>query len=482
MMTLHHTTKHSPPEPALTIKNLNKVYKLYDKHIDRLKESIHPLGKQYHRRFSALKNVSLEIYKGEILGIIGRNGAGKSTLLSIIAGVTTPTSGEVQTRRRVSALLGLGTGFNPELTGIENIYLNGTLHGYTKEQIDAKLESILNFADIGRFVYQPIKIYSSGMLARLGFSVAINIDPEILIIDEVLAVGDELFRRKCYAKIENFVEEGKTILFVTHGVNTVNQLCTRAIFLDEGELILEGPSKLVTIYYEKFLYAKQRERSKIRDEIIRLNRDEEKKRLYAEQVLKTSGVKEAEYAEKPKPERKPKILQQAILFSGFESKSKVLQKNADIDIYDIYISTPEGTKVNCLVSGDEYYFHYKVRFNTTVENFAFSWAIKNEKGIVLSGVRYPGQKGTMPRASADDVYGLTWSFQNTMLEGIYYIDIGIPRLVEGVREILVASYDVMAFKVQKPPVDDESEHGWAILSLDQKIISVETLSASDSGA
>jgi lipopolysaccharide transport system ATP-binding protein len=468
-----------PPsqQTAISITNLTKVYKLYDKNIDRLKESIHPLGKQYHRKFSALNDVSLEVRTGEVLGIIGKNGAGKSTLLNIIAGVTTPTRGDLETRGKVTALLGLGTGFNPELTGVENIYLNGTLQGYTKEQMDAKMEDILAFADIGSFAYQPIKIYSSGMQARLGFAVAIHVDPEILIIDEVLAVGDELFRRKCYAKIESFMEEGKTILFVTHGVSTVNELCTRAILMDQGELILEGPPKLVTIHYMKYLYAKPADRARTREEIILLNRDSDRKKAFAAEVEKKSVKEAAESEAAPKPAPEPELpRQKAIFLSGFESKSKVIQKAADINIENIHLSTLVGKKVNCLAYGEEYYLNYKVRFGTDMNNFAFSWALKNEKGIVLSGTRYPGRKAVLKKARAGDVFSMKWRFRNTLLEGVYYIDIGIPRLVAGEKRALVACFDILAFKVQKPEHDEQAEFNWGIFKMNQRMEKLEILS------
>ncbi len=472
------TKQYISQELAVSVRNLTKVYKLYDKHIDRIKESINPFGKQYHRKFSALKNVSIEIKKGEVLGIVGQNGAGKSTLLNIIAGVLTPSVGHVITRGKATALLGLGAGFNPILTGIENIYLNGTIQGYSKEEMDAKLSDILSFADIGDFADQPIKIYSAGMQARLAFAVAINIDPEILIVDEVLAVGDELFRRKCYAKIESFMDQGKTILFVTHNIGPVNELCTRAIFLDRGELILEGPPKLVTIYYQKFLYAKPKDRMRVRDEIILLNQDEEKKKdfiIEIEEQERKKVVKEKE--DVVKAEEKAQVSKQkAFYLPGFESKSKVLQRNADIDVYDIHISTLDGKRVNCLVFDEEYFLNYKVRFNEEIENFAFSWAFKNEKGLVLSGIRYPGQKGTIDKAAPNEIYLLKWKFRCTLLQGIYYIDIGIPKLVGGVREILLANYDIMAFKVEKSEHDEKGEFTWAIFNMEQKIETIEILS------
>ncbi len=198
---------------AISIQNISKVYKLYSRHVDLLKEFLNPFGKRYHQDFYALKNVSFEVKKGETVGIIGKNGSGKSTILQIIAGVLTPTNGNVIVNGKVSALLELGTGFNSELTGIENIYFSGMVMGYSEEEIDAKIDNILSFADIGDFVYQPVKTYSSGMYVRLAFSVAINVDPDILIIDEALAVGDIRFTQKCFRKIDEFREKKKNNSF-----------------------------------------------------------------------------------------------------------------------------------------------------------------------------------------------------------------------------------------------------------------------------
>lgn len=236
-------------EIAIKVENLSKVYRLYDKPTDRLKESIHPMRKKYHKDFYALNDVSFEVKKGETVGIIGKNGSGKSTLLKIITGVLTPSSGNVIVNGRVSALLELGAGFNPEYTGIENIYLNGTLMGYSKEEMGTKVQDIIDFADIGDFVYQPVKMYSSGMFARLAFAVAINIDPEILIVDEALSVGDAAFQAKCFRKFNEFKKNGKTILFVTHSMDTIIKYCSSGIVLNDGKKIEEGlPNKMVDVY------------------------------------------------------------------------------------------------------------------------------------------------------------------------------------------------------------------------------------------
>lgn len=233
----------------LEVANLTKIYKLYSSPKDRLKESISITNKKYHKDFFALKNISFEIKKGESFGLIGKNGSGKSTLLKLITGVLTPTSGKIKSFGKIAALLELGAGFNPELTGIENIYLNGTLSGATKAEIDTKLTDIINFADIGDFINQPVKVYSSGMFARLAFSVAINIDPDILIVDEALSVGDIKFQQKCLRKMKTFQESNKTIIFVSHDITSIENLCNKALWLDNGTIASIGNSKEVCQKY-----------------------------------------------------------------------------------------------------------------------------------------------------------------------------------------------------------------------------------------
>lgn len=237
---------------AIRIKNLTKNYKLYERPIDRLKESLHPFRKSYHHDFKALDNVSLEIIKGQTIGIIGKNGSGKSTLLKILTGVLSPTSGSVEVFGRVAALLELGAGFNPELTGYENIFLNGSLMGYSEKEMHSKVDSILEFADIGEFIHQPVKMYSSGMFARLAFATAINVDPDILIVDEALSVGDVFFQAKCYHYFQRLQEKGKTVLFVTHSLEAITRNCTKAFCLDKGRLMFVGEPAEVVDFYKKF--------------------------------------------------------------------------------------------------------------------------------------------------------------------------------------------------------------------------------------
>lgn len=223
---------------AIQVKNLDKVYKLYDKPSDRMKEALGLSKKKKYKEHHALDQVNLTIYQGETVGIIGTNGSGKSTILKIITGVLNPSGGKVTVNGRISALLELGAGFNMEYNGIENVYLNGTMIGFSEKEIDEKMDAILEFADIGDYVYQPVKTYSSGMFVRLAFAVAINIEPEILIVDEALSVGDVFFQAKCYHKFEEFKEMGKTILFVSHDLSSISKYCDRVVLLNQGVKLL----------------------------------------------------------------------------------------------------------------------------------------------------------------------------------------------------------------------------------------------------
>jgi len=238
---------------SIRAQNLAKVYRLYSSAIDRLKESIHPFRKKYSREFYALNDINFELRKGETLGVIGRNGSGKSTLLKIIAGVLTPTSGNFSVDGKVSALLELGTGFNPELTGIENIYFSGTIMGFTKAEMDVKVVDILSFADIGKFVYQPVKTYSSGMFVRLAFAVAISVDPEVLIIDEALSVGDMRFSMKCLRKMKELMTRGTSVILVSHDMASVMNFCGEVIWLHDGKIFQKGNPKRITTNYANYM-------------------------------------------------------------------------------------------------------------------------------------------------------------------------------------------------------------------------------------
>ena len=252
---------------AIQVSGVSKKYKLYTNNQHRVWEAL--LRKQYHREFYALKNINLSVKKGEILGIIGRNGSGKSTLLKIISGILTPTTGQVHVNGKVVPLLELGSGLHPDFTGVENIFFYTAILGYPKKEITGKVDEIIEFADIGDHIDQPMRTYSSGMKSRLAFSVSVNIDPDILILDEILSVGDGVFSKKSNEKLMQFFHKQKTILFVSHATNSVKEICSRVIILDRGEIIMDGDNKTVTDMYEKLIRAKK-ERAKVREEIFKI--------------------------------------------------------------------------------------------------------------------------------------------------------------------------------------------------------------------
>jgi len=239
-------------EPQIILKKVSKKYKLYSNKTDRLKEALNPFGSSKHKEFFAIRNLNLEIQRGEIVGIIGRNGSGKSTLLKMVAGITQPTYGTIKVRDNVVPLIELGAGFHPSLTGRENIFFYTTLLGYEKSEVKKIMDEVIEFAEIGEFIDQPLKSYSSGMTARLAFSVSVYIDPDILIVDEVLAVGDEYFKEKSLTKMHELFKSGRTILFVSHAAQTIEELCTRAILLNKGEILYHGDPGDVVKYYREY--------------------------------------------------------------------------------------------------------------------------------------------------------------------------------------------------------------------------------------
>ena len=245
---------------SVEVNDLSKVYHLYNKSSDRLRETFSIKKKKYSKDHYALKNINLSIKHGESVGIVGTNGSGKSTLLKLITGVVTPTTGEIKTEGKIAALLELGAGFNPEYTGIENIYLNGTMMGYTEEEMEKRVPAIVDFADIGEFIYQPVKSYSSGMFA---FAVSINVEPDILIVDEALSVGDTRFQVKCIDKMRELQESGTTILFVTHAIEQIKRFCTRAIWIKNGEVVEDGEASQVVDLYDNFMKYGERKIEKV---------------------------------------------------------------------------------------------------------------------------------------------------------------------------------------------------------------------------
>ncbi len=380
-------------DPVIKVENVSKIYKLYDKPIDRLKEAINPFGKKCHKEFYALNNVTFDVRKGETIGIIGKNGSGKSTLLQVITGVLTPTSGTVYANGKISALLELGAGFNPELTGIENIYLNGIIKGYCKEEMDIRLDKIISFADIGEYIYQPVKTYSSGMFARVAFAVAINVNPDILIIDEALSVGDMQFQEKSINRMKKFKEHEKSILFVTHSLPSIRNFCDRAIWLDKGKIKMDGTADIVCSSYQS--YIKQKEELIQINEINDFNREISKIYIKNVKTDKSSYKIDDEINIDIELEFKEKIVDYGVSIIVYNSSGKMvtLFNTVRDDIYfenildEIRLSIPENDFVQ-----DTYYISAFISdemamFPYNKKEFIASFSVetkKNKRGIPIA--------------------------------------------------------------------------------------------------
>lgn len=397
---------------AIKLQNISKVYKLYNKPIDRLKESIHPFKKKYHKDFYALRNINLEINKGEVLGIVGVNGAGKSTLLKIIAGVMTPTTGRVQIHGKVNAILELGSSLKPEMTGRENIRLNLQINGINQD-MEKITKEIIEFADIGEYIEQPIKTYSSGMIARLGFGIATSMNPDVLIVDEVLAVGDAIFARKCYGRIEKLFKDGKTVIFVSHSLQSVIEFCSRVVLLYDREIILDEEPKYVTDFYQKLIFSKKQE--KVLEEMragINVNHD--------------SDLREVE-------DELSKVIVESDKYYMPELKSSPVEtKNYDVDIFDAMILDSGRKKVNVLRTGNKYTYQYCVRFNDDYFNVGFGTQIKTIKGLIINYVRTEDNRDMLKRSvKAGSEYIFKIDFTCTLLEGSYFFNAGVSVHNEG---------------------------------------------------
>ncbi len=396
-------------EYAIKVNNLTKVYKLYEKPIDRLKEALNPFGKKYHKDFYALKNVSFKVKKGETVGIIGKNGAGKSTLLKIITGVLTPTSGNVEVNGKIASLLELGAGFNPEMTGIENIYLQGTIMGFSKEEIDKKVEDIISFADIGDYIYQPVKTYSSGMFARLAFATAINVEPDILIVDEALSVGDMAFQVKCFKKFQDFKEKGKTILFVTHALDTVIRYCSKGIVIDNGEKVFEGNSKLAVDTFKKVL----------------------------------SG----DFYKKEK-KKKTEIPKNKLLKSFFKQHKDIdIYGNAKAEIIDYGILDEDGNPTSILEYNRPFQIVMKIRFNETIIEPIFAFTIKDIKGLEITGTNTRMKYVPTGTFEKDQTVTVIFKQKANLQIGKYTLSLGCVNLNENGVEVYNRIYDAILFEV-----------------------------------
>lgn len=378
--------------------------------MDRLKESLGLSHKKKYKEHFALNDVSFQVHRGETVGIIGTNGSGKSTILKIITGVLNPTGGTVQVNGRISALLELGAGFNQEYSGIENVYLNGTMIGFSREEIDAKLDEILRFADIGDFVYQPVKTYSSGMFVRLAFAIAINIDPEILIVDEALSVGDVFFQAKCYRKFEEFKEMGKTILFVSHDLSSIGKYCDRVVLLNNGVKLAEGGAKEIVNLYRKVLVNQYDE-----------NGSQEEEKTQEDQELHTDTVM------KEKLNLNPEVL---------EYGSKLAE------ITDFAILDDGGNITNLIEKGQTFSVKMRVQFQDDISEPIFAFTIKDLKGTEITGTNTMYEGSPVKPKKTGDVQEIVFTQVMNLEAGEYMLCLGCTGYREGEFTVFHRLYDV----------------------------------------
>ncbi len=394
---------------AIKVTDVEKIYKLYDKSSDRVKEALGLTRKSRHRDHYALKGVNMEIQQGECVGIIGTNGSGKSTILKIITGVLTPSSGEVLVNGRISALLELGAGFNMEYSGIENIYLNGTMIGFSEKEIDEKMQDILDFADIGDYVYQPVKTYSSGMFVRLAFAVAINIEPEILIVDEALSVGDVFFQAKCYHKFEEFKNMGKTIVFVSHDLSSISKYCDRVILLNKGVKLGEGSPREMIDTYKRVLVG-QYELPDENNETTNLLQDEEIREKARGKKSSAAVLEGASLEEKEALGLNPELLEYGT-------------KKAEIQEY--YLTDERGMKITAVIKGQEYTIHMKVLFQEDCPAPIFAYTIKNIRGTEITGTNTMVEKAFLEPVKAGTEKEISFKQRMNLQGGEYLLSLGV---------------------------------------------------------
>ena len=395
---------------------LSKVYKIYERDIDRLKETFHPFNKRYSRDFFALKDVSFQIRRGENVGLVGNNGAGKSTLLKIITGVLTPTSGSIAVTGRIASLLELGAGFNPDLTGVENIFMNGLLMGQSREIMDAKVDDIIAFADIGDFVNQPVKTYSSGMFARLAFAVNAFVEPDILIIDEALSVGDAFFQSKCMDKMRSMIRGGVTVIFVSHDTFAVKNLCQRAFLLQAGEIVMDASAKDVVETYRNMMIDSRRDSANVKSDSLKnflATIKQNQPAAVAEQTL-------------------PVIDENLTVGKKTFDKNAAYRRtqNGRASFVNVQLLDIGGTPISEVVFEQEVVLRMVIEFHSDVDCLGFGYHIRNATGIdlVYTDSRFDGMKVIFD-AKAGEAYVVDWRFKVALRGELYDIAcvISIPN-------------------------------------------------------
>lgn len=452
-------------EPVIHAAGLGKAYAIFERPEHRLKQMLLGRWRTYYRHFWALQNVDLSIKQGETWGIIGRNGSGKSTLLQLICGNLTPTTGSVTVRGRIAALLELGAGFNPEFTGRENVYVNGVIAGYNRKSMDERMDTILAFADIGQFIDQPVKTYSSGMFARLAFAVAINVEPDILIVDEALAVGDEAFQRKCFARMEQIKSEGATVLFVSHSTTAVVDLCDHAVLLHSGECLYRGRPKRTVAWYQKLAAADPDRAREILDEIRSDPAEDssagpEESKLSA--ALRELGVVESASVDEEQEEAEDTPTFDPALVAA----STVVFPMNGAEITNARIETTRGDVVNRLIPGERYIFSYRVAFHSSARNVKFYCMTKTVNGVHLGGGEFPPGMRSRLSAEEGDAVEVRFEFDSDFGAGAYFFNCGVASSGDLLHRIL----DVVAFRVGRGPT--RPSMGTIDLNVQAKVTSV----------
>ena len=409
---------------AIRIKGLCKNYKMFARKKDRMLETIFPMVER-HGIFSAMNDFNLEVHKGEVLGVLGKNGAGKSTLLKMITGVVTPTAGTIELNGKVSSLLELGTAFNPELTGIDNIYQHGQVMGLTNEEIKAKEQEIIDFADIGDHLYQPVKTYSSGMFARLAFACAINVDPDILIVDEVLSVGDMAFQLKCFKKFEQFKKKGKTILFVTHSITDILRNCTRTIIIDSGRKIFDGDVKEGVERYKKM--------------IVGLSPKESKEGILTDKELLAKN-----------PNYHPDDIKAGTTWKSHftENPNLINYGNGDAEVVDYGMFDEKGNFISVLENDREVVLKSKIVFKKDVKDPIFTMTVKDFKGLEMGGTNTLIEKIATGNYQKGEVVEVSFKQKINIAPGKYTLSFSCTHFNHrGELEVLNRKYDALLIEV-----------------------------------
>lgn len=406
---------------SIKVDNVTKIYNLYDSPADRLKEVLHIGRNVRHQEYYALNGISFEVEKGETFGIIGTNGAGKSTLLKIITGVASTTQGNIEINGKISALLELGAGFNSEYTGIENIYLNGVMMGFTREEMSGKVESIAEFADIGDFINQPVKTYSSGMFARLAFAVAINVKPDILIVDEALSVGDVFFQNKCYRKFEELRGEGITVLFVSHDISTVKQMCSRVLWIEKGVQQMVGDSVEVCNAYSNSILEKRAKEF-----------ENTKESLLARQQAEAYQIQKFDL------ENYPAI--------GYTKESILSEK---VKIISCFLLNEQGEMVNECEINHNYCVSLVFQSSVRIESCIAGFVLETIKGLwVINTNSIINGKQTGFKVNKNSMNRVDFTFtMPSIMNGDYVLGVAVSEGTEDSYKVLTWLYHVLYIRI-----------------------------------